>query len=143
MITGIILLLSGSVVFLTIQSVRESPPPAEAGTADPTAALYAENCAGCHGSTINVAPGTNLHNIISQGEHEGMPAWTADLDTDQIDALAGFILSPAGSELFTENCAACHETSELVASDPLELRKALDQGVSYAAHGEVEIPEWS
>ena len=72
-----------------------------------------------------------------------MPAWSADLTTDQIDALAGFILSPAGSKLFTEYCGSCHDASELVAKNPLELQQALDQGPAYPPHKDVKITDWS
>ena len=139
-ITAVLLV---SVVFLTYQSILETPPPAEASAGDPTAKLYADNCAGCHGSTIGVPSGTNLHDIITQGQHEGMPAWSADLTSDEVDALAGFILSPAGSELFLQNCGACHEAPELVAGDPLELKAALSEGRTYLSHAELDIPEWA
>ena len=132
-----------AIMGLTVVSVLEAPPPAEATTGDKTAALYAKNCAGCHGQAIAVASGTNLHDIIAQGQHEGMPAWTADLTSDEIDALAGFILSPAGSKLFTDNCSACHDAPELVAGNPLALKTALDEGSAYPAHSGVDIPEWS
>jgi len=131
-----------SIGVLSYLSYREAPPPAEASVGDPTAALYLKNCAGCHGPTVDVPAGTNLHDVIAQGKHEGMPAWSADLSTDQIDSLAGFILSPAGSKLFTQNCGDCHEVSELVASDPIELNNALQQGQSYPAHAEQEIANW-
>ena len=72
-----------------------------------------------------------------------MPAWNADLTTDEIDSLAGFILSPAGSQLFTDNCGDCHQAPELVAGDPIELKNALDQGPSYAAHIDLDVPVWS
>jgi len=72
-----------------------------------------------------------------------MPAWSADLTTDQIDALAGFILSPGGSKLYTENCSECHASEELVASDPLALRNALAQGSNFPAHKDVKVPQWS
>jgi mono/diheme cytochrome c family protein len=71
-----------------------------------------------------------------------MPAWNADLTSDQIDALVGFILSPAGSDLFTENCGACHRAIDLVASDPIELRNSLAMGLAYAAHEGQLIPDW-
>jgi mono/diheme cytochrome c family protein len=139
-VTSLVIL---AVVFLTVQAYREAPPPAEEVAGDPTAALYAKNCAGCHGSSITVASGTNLHAIIAQGKHEGMPAWSADLTSDQIDALAGFILSPGGSKLFTENCAACHEASELVAGDPIRLKTVIEQGKDDPAHANVDIPPWN
>jgi len=131
------------ILLLTFLAYREAPPPAQAQQGDQTAALYANNCAPCHGSTIAVAPGIDLHNIIAQGKHEGMPPWSADLTTDQIDALAGFILSPVGSKLFTDNCGACHEAPELVAGSPIELKNALDQGPDYPAHKDANVPGWS
>jgi mono/diheme cytochrome c family protein len=142
-VTGVAAFGVLAVVFLTVQALRETPPPAEAASGDQTAALYAANCAPCHGASIEVPPGTNLHDVIAQGRHEGMPAWGADLSTDQIDALAGFILSPGGSALFTQYCATCHEAPELVAQSPLELRKALDEGASYAPHAGLTIPDWA
>jgi mono/diheme cytochrome c family protein len=142
-ILGVTIFTVLGVVILTVQSYREAPPPEESAQGDQVAALYAENCAGCHGTTITVSAGINLHSVIAQGKHEGMPAWSGDLSTDQIDALVGFILSPGGSTLFSDQCGACHEVSELVAGDPLELKKALDEGSSYPPHADVEIPEWS
>jgi mono/diheme cytochrome c family protein len=143
-VTGITAFVLVGILFLTIQSVREAPPPAEtASGGDATAALYTRNCAACHGASIQVAPGTNLHEIIAGGKHEGMPAWSADLTGDQIDALVGFILSPGGSELFTQNCAQCHEVTALVSSDPIKLKDALQQGKDFPPHQSVEIPDWS
>jgi mono/diheme cytochrome c family protein len=142
-VAGATLLVVVAGIGLGIQSVREAPPPSESVSGDQVAALYIQNCSSCHGPRVEVAAGTDLHNIIAQGRHEGMPAWTADLTTDQIDALAGFILSPAGSQLFTDNCAACHQAVELVAGDPIALRTALDQGPAYPAHSGQAIPDWS
>jgi mono/diheme cytochrome c family protein len=129
-----------AIIFLTIQAVREAPPPVEAASGDQTAALYSANCASCHGETIIVPAGTNLHDIIAKGKHEGMPAWGGDLSTDQIDALAGFILSPGGSQLFTQYCSECHKVDELVSSNPLELKKSLELGLSYPLHANLNIP---
>jgi mono/diheme cytochrome c family protein len=142
-VTGVTLFTLGAVVFLTIQATLETPPPAAVTSGDQTAALYAANCASCHGDSIDVPPGTNLHDVIAQGKHEGMPAWGADLSTDQIDALVGFILSPDGSTLFTKNCGSCHAATELVAINPLELQKALDEAAGYAPHATVPIPDWA
>ena len=127
---------------LSILSIIEAPPPSEVATGDQTAALYTQNCSGCHGPAINVPLGTNLHDIIAEGDHEGMPPWSADLTDDQIDALVGFILSPSGSNLFTTYCADCHEATELVSVQPLELKSSLEEGVAYSLHSEVEIPQW-
>ncbi len=141
-VTGTMVMLVG-IIFLTIQSARETPPPIEATAGDQTAVLYIANCAPCHGESIVVPAGTNLHDIIAQGKHEGMPAWGADLSTDQIDALAGFILSPGGSQLYTQYCSECHKVEELVSSSPLELKKALDLGLSYPPHANLNIPNLS
>ncbi len=143
LIIAVTTLMAVGVIFLTAQSILETPPPFEASTGDQTAALYSENCAGCHGQEIIVPSGTNLHEVITQGKHEGMPAWTADLTTDEVDALAGFILSPAGNELFNQHCSSCHQAPDLVAGDPVELRKVFDEGQSYVPHSEEEVPEWS
>lgn len=142
-ILGATILSAIGVLFLTIQSNREIPPPLEVVGGDQTAALYTENCAPCHGPSIAVPSGVNLHEIIAQGQHEGMPAWSGDLTSDQIDALAGFILSPGGSQLFTDNCSACHEVSELVSSNPIALKEAIQLGVDFTPHEGVEIPDWN
>jgi len=143
-VVGVTSLVLVGVIFLTVQAVREAPPPEEAVSGDQTAVLYTQNCAPCHGPSISVPTGTNLHAVIAQGKHdEGMPAWNADLTTNEIDALAGFILSPEGSQLFSQNCAACHEAPELVDSDPLELKNALEQGQSYSFHENLDIPQWT
>lgn len=131
------------VLFLTIQSNREIPPPQEVVGGDLTAILYTENCAPCHGPSITVPAGVNLHEIIAESQHEGMPAWSGDLTSDEIDALAGFIVSPAGSQLFTANCGECHEVAELVASDPIALRESIQLGLEYEPHAEADIPDWS
>lgn len=136
-------LIGVAVIVLSVLAARASPPPAEVTQGDQIAALYASNCAACHGSSISVPVGTNLHAIIAQGKHEGMPSWAGDLSTDQIDALAGFILSPGGSRLFTQFCAACHEAPELVAGDPLQLKSALEDGKRFAPHKDAAIADWT
>jgi len=143
-VNGITLFLLVSAISLTYLSIQEIPPPVEYSSGDPTALLYADNCAGCHGTAIEIDPNAaiNLHEIITQGSHEGMPAWSADLTNDEVDALAGFILSPAGSEVFFQNCAECHDSAELVSNDPLELKSVLDDGRAFPAHVDQSIKEW-
>jgi len=131
------------IVLLTVLSVIEAPPPAETAAGDKTAALYALNCAGCHGPTINVPTGMNLHEIIAQGTHEGMPPWSADLTNDQIDALVGFILSPAGSVVFDQQCGECHLATQLIADEPLVLKDALKLGSAFTPHTGYEVPQWT
>jgi quinol-cytochrome oxidoreductase complex cytochrome b subunit len=106
--TGTALLVVIGVGTLTFLAATEAPPPQEKVIVDQAAALYTANCANCHGESIDVPPGTDLHKVIAAGTHEGMPAWGADLSTDQIDQLAGFILSPNGSALYAQYCETCH-----------------------------------
>jgi len=127
---------------LTFLAVKESPPPQEAVVVDQSAALYAQNCANCHGPSIDVPAGTDLHQIIAAGNHQGMPAWGGDLSTDEIDALVGFILSPNGSILFTRECSGCHENALQATGNPLELQRVFDEGNNYPPHLEVKIPDW-
>jgi mono/diheme cytochrome c family protein len=82
------LLVVGGILALTVLSVREAPPPQVASPADRAAELYTANCANCHGPAMAVPPATDLHQLIAEGKHEGMPAWGGDLSTDEIDALA-------------------------------------------------------
>jgi len=140
-ILGATILSAIGVLFLTIQSNREIPLPLEVVGGDQTAALYTENCAPCHGPSITVPVGVNLHEVIAQSQHEGMPAWSGDLTSDQIDALAGFIVSPAGSQLFTDNCSECHQVSELVASNPLTLKESIRLGLDFTPHTDIDIPD--
>ena len=142
-VTGITLFAAASIVTLTILSVREAPPPSQVEQGDTVAMLYTQNCAPCHGSSISVPAGTNLHNLIAQGSHEGMPAWNGDLSSDQIDELAGFILSPGGSQLFHDNCATCHKVDDLVGGNPLELRNSIDQGLDFTPHAGLTAAGWS
>jgi mono/diheme cytochrome c family protein len=140
---GITAFLMVGVTGLTIAAFLEAPPPSAVFRGDETAALYAENCAGCHGPAISTPAGTNLHTLIAEGKHEGMPSWSADLTSDQIDSLAGFILSPLGSRLFADNCGTCHQVDQLVASNPIELKQALEEGEGYSKHEGIAIPVWS
>lgn len=130
------------IIILTALSVREAPPPAAAAVADEAAALYSTNCSNCHGPSIDVPPGTDLHQLIARGKHEGMPAWGGDLSTDEIDALAGFVLSPRGSAVYTAQCGSCHELTVLASGNPLELQRVLDQGPDYPPHQDLEVPDW-
>lgn len=131
------------VVGLTLVAMSEAAPPAVVAGGDPVASLYTDNCSPCHGPRITVPTGLNLTEVIARGRHEGMPAWGGDLTSDEIDALAGFILSPDGSSLFNQHCSACHDVAELISADPLQLTSALQEGSTYPPHREVDIPEWT
>ncbi|MBI2976954.1 MAG: c-type cytochrome [Chloroflexi bacterium] len=133
----------GGIVTLTVLAVLEAPPPQVTAGADQAALLYSQNCSNCHGPSIDVPPGTDLHQLIASGKHAGMPAWGGDLSTDEIDALAGFIVSPKGSALYTSQCGSCHELTVLAAGNPLELQRVLDQGPDYPPHTGVQVQRWS
>ena len=128
---------------LTVLSVLEAPPPQEVVVVDQAAALYAANCANCHGERIDIPPGTDLHQVIASGLHEGMPAWGGDLSTDEIDQLAGFILSPSGSAIYAQQCEVCHKQMVLAAGNPLELQRVFSEGFEYPGHDGVDIPDWN
>ena len=137
--TGVAVVAMG---FLTVQSMIDIPLPANVTGEINAAALFTENCSACHGTSVNVRAGVNLHETIALG-HEGMPAFGASLSTDEIDALAGFVVSPQGGGLFVKYCAECHDSGDLAAVSPFDLQLALNQGTAFAPHAEVEIPEWS
>ncbi|NIA24939.1 MAG: hypothetical protein GWP04_05155 [Gammaproteobacteria bacterium] len=140
-ITGLTALALIGVVALTVQALREQQPLAGEEHPDKVAALYATNCAACHGPSLEVPPGTDLHAVIAQGNHEGMPAWGADLSVDEIDALVGFITTPNGWAVFRDECAECHQATDLAELDPFQLQDALDTG--FAAHQGLDVPNWS
>ena len=136
------LLVVAGITTLTVLSVREAPPPQVAAPVDQAAALYARNCANCHGPGIQVPPGTDLHQLIAQGKHEGMPAWGGDLSTDEIDALAGFITSPKGSALFAQQCGKCHELTVFASGNIQELQRVLNGDPNFAPHQNQKVPDW-
>ena len=120
--------------------MREAPPPQIAAPVDQAAALYAANCANCHGPGIVVPKGTDLHQLIAQGKHEGMPAWGGDLSTDEIDALAGFITSPNGSALYTQYCGECHKSLVQASGNPQELQRVFEEGSNLSCPSGSEHP---
>lgn len=128
---------------LTVLSVIEAPPPQEAVVVDQAAALYADNCANCHGPNIDVPPGTDLHQVIAAGTHEGMPAWGGDLSTDEIDQLAGFVLSPKGNNIYVQQCEGCHQQMVRAVGNPVEIQRVLDEGSSYPDHEGLDVPDWN
>ena len=128
---------------LTFLSVNEAPPPQVAVVVDKAADLYSRNCANCHGPSIDVPAGADLHQIIAAGTHQGMPAWGGDLSTDEIDLLVGFLLSPNGSALFTRECAGCHPNSIQATGNPIELQRVFDEGSTYPSHKDQNVPEWA
>ncbi len=131
------------IITLTIAAVLESPPPQIAAVVDPAAALYTKNCANCHGPRVDVPAGVDLHKLIAEGKHEGMPAWGGDLSTDEIDMLAGFISSPKGSALYTRECVECHKSPVLAAGNLQEIQRVLEEGTAYPPHENLDVPAWN
>jgi len=138
-VLGFVIFLFLGVLGLSVQSSLEAEPPQEVAGGDPVALLYTQNCAACHGATVVVPEGTDLGEVISQGGHGGMPAWSGDLSTDEVNALVGFILSPNGSAVFQTTCADCHAAVDLAATNPLALRSAIEGGGGFEAHGGIEV----
>ena len=133
-VAGVTVVLGGAAVALSIQAWMETPPPPGiTAQGDQVAALYTENCAGCHGGVVAVPAGLDLVSVIASGGHQGMPAWAGDLSVEEIDALAGFVLSPTGSAVFAEACSECHDASELVDQPPSVLRATLEPS-DFAPH---------
>lgn len=143
-VTGITAALIVGATYLTLQSMLEAPPPSDAVVAgDPVALLYAQNCAGCHGRSVSVTTGTDLHAVIAAGTHEGMPAWGGDLTSGEIDSLVGYITSPSGLDVFDAQCVACHAAADLVGLEVLTVRAALTQGSDFIPHASIDAPNWS
>ena len=142
-VTAVTIFAVAGIVTLTVLAVRAAPPPVQATQGDPVALLYTQNCAPCHGASITVPPGTNLHTLIAQGSHTGMPAWNGDLSSNQIDELAGFILSPGGSQLFNTNCGSCHKVEDLVGGNPLDLKNSINNGLDFTPHANLSAADWS
>ncbi|MFH2039486.1 MAG: c-type cytochrome [Chloroflexota bacterium] len=131
------------IVGLTFLSLNEAPPPQVAVVVDKAADLYTANCANCHGPSIDIQSGTDLHQIIAAGNHQGMPAWGGDLSTDEIDMLVGFILSPNGSALFIRECAGCHTNPIQATGNTVELQRVFDEGNDYPPHEDQNIHNWA
>ncbi|MDH3247579.1 MAG: c-type cytochrome [Acidimicrobiia bacterium] len=142
-VSSITVLLLVGAVFLTVQAfLEEAPPAAAVEGGDQTALLYAQNCAGCHGSTVAVRPGVDLFQVIQGGVHDDMPAWNSDLAANEIDALIGFILAPNGYEVYLNNCRLCHDVDSLAEADTTQLRRAIDEGADFPPHAGLALPPW-
>ncbi|NNC93845.1 MAG: hypothetical protein HKN80_15280, partial [Acidimicrobiia bacterium] len=137
-VTG--LLAIGAIALTVVALVEEAPPSGVSASGDPVAVLYTANCSGCHGGTLTVPEGIDLVRVIAAGGHEGMPSWSADLSADEIDALAGFVVSPQGNEIFNQTCVECHDVTALVEAGPADLRSALEDGTGFAPHADVVLP---
>ncbi len=108
-----VLLLAGSITLASCRSASGSPSPlitttqATSGVPIDAAALFAANCAGCHGANRQggVGPPLNAASLASRSETQvketlangrpgtAMPAWKDRLSPAQMEALAKFVKS--------------------------------------------------
>jgi len=92
-------------------------------------ALYADNCAGCHGEDRSggYAPSlldisltqAELKDLLVKGTEGGMPGFEGVLSGVEMDAVSDFLLGGAhdtgaategpGAGLYVSNCAGCHD----------------------------------
>jgi mono/diheme cytochrome c family protein len=86
-------------------------------TTSPGEQLYAANCGGCHGSSIDFKSPSNpepeLRDVIMQGAyHQDMLTFTPVRNEEEVAALGQYLVdpakSPSGPELFKANCSTCH-----------------------------------
>jgi mono/diheme cytochrome c family protein len=99
------------------------------GTVPNGAEVWAQSCAGCHGSNGGNLVGRGLSagqvaSVTASGT-SGMPGFSSSLSTAQIDAVSAYVASlagvapttttvapgappPSGAAVFAESCAACH-----------------------------------
>jgi mono/diheme cytochrome c family protein len=78
---------------------------------------FDRQCAGCHGGNGQGAIGPDLRHwtgsveetatVIAQGA-ERMPAFSATMTTEQIEALARYLDELVGTSVYARACAACH-----------------------------------
>ncbi|CAG1016413.1 Cbb3-type cytochrome c oxidase subunit CcoP [Anaerolineales bacterium] len=131
-----------ALVGLTLLSVIESPAASDAGGLDMASNLYKTNCAGCHGQSVVTSPGTDTSEAIASGKHENGASWDANLSETQVAALAAYVDSLQGYNIYVRECGACHELGSLKLNAPLELAALLDQGPDYPDHADAGVVNW-
>jgi len=108
----VLMLFVGPVLVAEDKPAEGSPPPAADSTEGSGAdgeALFADNCGGCHtleaaGTSGTVGPSLDgagldaeeISTIVSEGQG-GMPSFSGDLDSAEIDAIARFVADSSGS----------------------------------------------
>lgn len=111
--------LTSSNVSLIVQALSTSTAPAPAPTPVGGAALYAANCASCHGTlTSSTKIGTTVTktNTAISGNVGGMGYLSTLTSTNVTDIVAALQIAqppppatpPTGAELYATNCANCH-----------------------------------
>jgi mono/diheme cytochrome c family protein len=144
--TGVMSLIVVGMVYLTWQATAATPPSEAKASLSPAAVAsqqYTRNCAPCHGSSVKVRTGTDLHKVIAEGlAHEGMPAWGGDFSSEEIDQLVNLISAPDGAALFRQNCTACHELSLEVPGGADELHDIIAAGAKKPPHEGQQVADW-
>ncbi|MBL1171492.1 MAG: c-type cytochrome [Chloroflexi bacterium] len=140
--TGGAIVAGIALVGLTLLSVIEAPAASETGGVDMAGRLYMDNCAGCHGQSVTTSPGTDTSEIIASGKHENGGSWDGNLSDEQVAALAAYVDSPRGYNIYARECGDCHELGTLTLNAPLELATLLDQGPNYPAHADAGVVNW-
>jgi len=145
--TGLMSLTLVGMVFLTYQSISTTPKTeakAKVTGVALAAQQYNRNCAACHGPTVVVRTGSDLHKIIAEGlSHEGMPAWGGDFTTEEINSLVSYISAPDAGTLFQQNCAACHDLNLEVPGGADELLNLIAAGPQGKPHKGKNVANWS
>ncbi|MDH5371870.1 MAG: c-type cytochrome, partial [Acidimicrobiia bacterium] len=129
--------LTGAEIEAIITYVDSIAPPTTTTTAPGTppppppngSAVFASNCAGCHGSNGGDLVGRGLTKAqvssTTNNGTSGMPGFSSRLSTAEVDAVSSYVASlggaaptttttapgsppPSGSAVFAENCAVCH-----------------------------------
>lgn len=106
-------------------AVKKTPSAPGGGELSAGAAVYAGNCAGCHGDNREGGYGPaladtelldyELEGIILSGTEGGMPGFEGSINDEDMKALLNFLVdgdagatASPGAGLFLANCAACH-----------------------------------
>jgi len=118
-------------------AVKQRPHLVEDQEISAGAAVYADNCAGCHGEDRSGGYGPALLDItlseaqikerVLQGTQGGMPGFEGAIEGVYLDALADFLLGAEthgevqaglGAALYGDNCAGCHDANGTGAYGP-------------------------
>jgi len=102
-----------------IADVLPAPPVVDPGTPPDGAALYASDCAGCHGALANTTkPGRTAAQIQSAIDNNvGNMGFLGSLTTAEVQAIADVLPAPPvvdpgtppdGAALYASDCAGCH-----------------------------------
>lgn len=110
--------------------------------------LYAANCGGCHGSSIEFKstanPEPELRDVMMNGtHHQDLPTFNPVQDDGEIAALGQYLVdpekSPAGQSLFEAKCSTCH----FDVAPRVEYIKPAKTIVAEGGDAHEMLPDWS